>query len=411
MIIKSINYVNYRGLQNGSIQFDPRLTVLVGKNGSGKSSVLQAVSTVISWIIARIKSEKGIGSYIEDLSITNGTMHSQIVADFDAFDKLSIPNKTKSGTNKRYTIELNGLRNYSAMLRADLEDTVFRCSVPVFAYYGVKRAVIDIPLRIREKEEHVLDTYNDCLKGAAKFRDFFMWFRSQEDLENELRLENGGREGTYSRELDTFRRAMRVFMPEYTRVRVRRKPLRMVLEKDGEELNVAQLSDGEKIYLALIGDLCRKLVLANPSLEDPLQGGGIVLIDEVDLHLHPKWQGEVANNLMEVFPNVQFIITTHSPQVVNRVPTECLRVLNNGEVANADYGYGLPTEVVLKDIMGVENEQPKEVEETISGFYVAIAEGDMVRAHHLLEDLVATVPEHPEIPRLRKIVERGERRR
>lgn len=411
MIIKSINYVNYRGLRNGSIQFDPRLTVLVGKNGSGKSSVLQAVSTVISWIIARIKSEKGIGSYIEDLSITNGTMHSQIVADFDAFNKLSIPNKTKSGTNKRYTIELNGLRNYSAMLRADLEGTVFRCSVPVFAYYGVKRAVIDIPLRIREKEEHVLDTYNDCLKGAAKFRDFFMWFRSQEDLENELRLENGGREGTYSRELDTFRRAMRVFMPEYTRVRVRRKPLRMVLEKDGEELNVAQLSDGEKIYLALIGDLCRKLVLANPSLEDPLQGGGIVLIDEVDLHLHPKWQGEVANNLMDVFPNVQFIITTHSPQVVNRVPTECLRVLNNGEVANADYGYGLPTEVVLKDIMGVENEQPKEVEETISGFYVAIAEGDMVRAHHLLEDLVATVPEHPEIPRLRKIVERGERRR
>jgi len=410
MIIKSINYVNYRGLRNGSIQFDPRLTVLVGKNGSGKSSVLQAVSTVISWIIARIKSEKGIGSYIEDLSITNGTMHSQIVADFDAFDKLSIPNKTKSGTNKRYTIELNGLRNYSAMLRADLEGTVFRCSVPVFAYYGVKRAVIDIPLRIREKEEHVLDAYNDCLKGAAKFRDFFMWFRSQEDLENELRLDNGGREGTYSRELDTFRRAMRVFMPEYTRVRVRRKPLRMVLEKDGEELNVAQLSDGEKIYLALIGDLCRKLVLANPSLEDPLQGGGIVLIDEVDLHLHPKWQGEVAHNLMDVFPNVQFIITTHSPQVVNRVPTECLRVLNNGEVANADYGYGLPTEVVLKDIMGVENEQPKEVEETISGFYVAIAEGDMVRAHHLLEDLVAMVPEHPEIPRLRKIVERGERR-
>ena len=291
-----------------------------------------------------------------------------------------------------------------------MEGTVFRCSVPVFAYYGVKRAVIDIPLRIREKEEHVLDAYNDCLKGAAKFRDFFMWFRSQEDLENELRLDNGGREGTYSRELDTFRRAMRVFMPEYTRVRVRRKPLRMVLEKDGEELNVAQLSDGEKIYLALIGDLCRKLVLANPSLEDPLQGGGIVLIDEVDLHLHPKWQGEVAHNLMDVFPNVQFIITTHSPQVVNRVPTECLRVLNNGEVANADYGYGLPTEVVLKDIMGVENEQPKEVEETISGFYVAIAEGDMVRAHHLLEDLVAMVPEHPEIPRLRKIVERGERR-
>ena len=70
MIIKNIEYINYRGLKTGSINFDPRLTVVVGKNGSGKSSVLQAVVTVVSWIVARIKSEKGIGQYIDDLSVT-----------------------------------------------------------------------------------------------------------------------------------------------------------------------------------------------------------------------------------------------------------------------------------------------------------------------------------------------------
>lgn len=411
MIIKSLKYINYRGLRTGSIDFDSRLTVVVGKNGSGKSSVLQAVATAVSWIVARIKSEKGIGSYIDDLSITNGHQNAQIVATFDDFGDVTIPNKTKSGLPKRFGIDLNGLRNYSSVMREQLETSNFNSSVPVFALYGVKRAVIDIPLRIRNTEENMLETYKDCLNGAAKFRDFFMWFRNQEDLENEMRLDHSG-DGKYSsRELGAFRRAMQVFMPEYTNVRVRRKPLRMTVCRDGEELNVAQLSDGEKIYLALIGDLCRRLVLANPTLEDPLQGRGIVMIDEVDLHLHPEWQGEIANRLTDVFQNIQFIITTHSPQVINRVTTDRLRLLDNGNVEKADYGYGMPTEVVLKDIMGVDNEQPKEVIDAISNTYSAIADGDFNKAQQLLNDLEILVPGHPELVRIRRIVERGARRK
>ena len=408
MVIRGLQYTNYKGLRTGEILFDPHLTVVVGKNGSGKSSVLQAIGIAVSWIIARIKSEKGIGSYIEDLSITNGHQNAFIDADFDEFGKVAIPNRTKSGLPKRFSIDLNGLRSYSARIREELEATNSNCSVPVFASYGVKRAVIDIPLRIRNNEEHILDTYKDCLKGAANFRDFFMWFRNQEDLENEMRLDEG--HSQYSRELDTFRHAMEIFMSEYTSVRVRRKPLRMVVNKNGEELNVAQLSDGEKIYLALIGDMCRRLVLANPTLEDPLQGRGIVMIDEVDLHLHPKWQGEVAQRLTEVFPNIQFIITTHSPQVINRVPTTCIRILDNGEVMSADYGYGMPTQVVLKDIMGVDNEQPKEIEDVITAIYAALSEGNVAHATELQTILETKVPGHPELPRIRKIVERSARR-
>lgn len=410
MRIRSIEYINYRGLRSGKISFDPQLTVVVGKNGSGKSSVLHAVATAISWIVARIKSEKGIGSYIDDLSVTNGHQNAQIVACFDEFGDVSIPNKTKSGLPKRYSIDLNGLRNYSSVIREQLEHTNFQSSLPVFALYGVKRAVIEIPLRIRNTEEHMLETYKECLNGAAKFRDFFMWFRNQEDLENEMRLEHEVNANFSSRELGAFRRAMQRFMPEYTNVRVRRKPLRMTVRKEGEELNVAQLSDGEKIYLALIGDLCRRLVLANPVLEDPLSGSGIVMIDEVDLHLHPKWQGEVALRLTEVFPNIQFIITTHSSQVINRVATEKLRILSDGKVGMANYSYGMPTNVVLKDIMGVDSEQPQEIVDTISDVYTAIAEGNLQEARQLLDELEVTVPSHPELPRIRKIVERNARR-
>ena len=100
------------------------------------------------------------------------------------------------------------------------------------------------------------------------------------------------------RELDAVRNAIYKFMPEFNKIRVRRNPLQMVVEKKGEQLAVNQLSDGEKTYIALVGDLCRRLVLANPTLENPLEGEGIVLIDELDLHLHPQWQTEITTRLM-----------------------------------------------------------------------------------------------------------------
>ena len=411
MRINRLEYVNYRGLKTGLIDFDSRQTIVVGKNGSGKSSVLQGVATAVSWIIARVKSEKGVGQYVDELSVTNGHQNAQIVATFDEFGAVTIPNKAKSGLPKRFNIDLNGLRGYCNGKREQLEATNFECSVPVFALYGVKRAVIEIPLRIRNTEEHLLETYKDCLNGAAKFRDFFMWFRNQEDLENELRADATDKGNFSTRELSAFRRAMGRFMPEYTNIRVRRKPLRMTVKKNGEELNVAQLSDGEKIYLALIGDLCRRLVLANPTLDDPLEGEGIVMIDEVDLHLHPQWQGEVAERLKEVFPNIQFILTTHSSQVINRVPTDSLRLLSEGQVARADYGYGMPVDVVMKDIMGVDCDQPKEVADAVSNVYTAVAEGDLDKAREWLAGLEARVPEHPELTRIRKIIGRNARRK
>lgn len=81
-------------------------------------------------------------------------------------------------------------------------------------------------------------------------------------------------------------------------------------------LDVLQLSDGEKCTLALFGDIARRLAIANPSLDDPLQGDGVVLIDELELHMHTSWQRKVISMLKKTFPNIQFIITTHSPQIL-----------------------------------------------------------------------------------------------
>ena len=92
-----------------------------------------------------------------------------------------------------------------------------------------------------------------------------------------------------------------------------------------------QLSDGEKCLIALVADIARRLAIANPILEDPLQGEGVVLIDEVDLHLHPAWQRMVLPKLIATFPNCQFIVSTHSPQILGEVDASQIRILTQDE--------------------------------------------------------------------------------
>ncbi len=94
----------------------------------------------------------------------------------------------------------------------------------------------------------------------------------------------------------------------------------MLIDKHGETLNVSQLSQGEKSLMTLVGDIARRLAMMNPSLASPLEGDGIVLIDEVDLHLHPKWQRSLLERLTTTFPGCQFVVTTHSPLVVSGAP-------------------------------------------------------------------------------------------
>lgn len=409
MKIENIEYTNYRGLKSGSLSFEKDLTIIIGKNGTGKTSVLSAVSIILSWIIARLKSDKGNGLYIDTESITNHHLHSKIDFKLEGIEQpITIPNKAKSGIPKKYSLNIDPLKSYILRKREDFEACNFKTNIPTFVYYGVKRAVVDIPLRIRDKEYSLLDTYKDCLNGAANFRDFFTWFRNQEDIENEYKVNISANHNT--RELDVFRRALSIFMPDYSNIKVRRSPLRMEVEKHGKTIYVNQLSDGEKIYLALIGDLCHRMVLANPVLNDPLMGEGIVLIDEIDLHLHPEWQGDFAAKLNKVFPNIQFIISTHSPHVINNVNPEKIRMLNDEGVESPEYSYGMPLKIVLEDIMGLKSEVPDKVKDLFEDVHKLLNNVEIEKAENLLEELYVLVPHHPELVRIAKIIERNKRK-
>ena len=121
--------------------------------------------------------------------------------------------------------------------------------------------------------------------------------------------------------LEAVRNALSIFVTSYRNPRIETRPLRFVMDRvdeDGSfhELRIEQLSEGYKIVIAMVADLAARMAEANPGMDNPLEASGIVLVDEIDLHLHPQWQREIILQLTTVFKNIQFIVTTHSPIIV-----------------------------------------------------------------------------------------------
>jgi predicted ATP-binding protein involved in virulence len=204
------------------------------------------------------------------------------------------------------------------------------------------------------------------------------------------------------------RNSIHALIPEFDNLRVKRNPLRMTVNKaigdKVEELSINQLSDGEKCLLAMVGDIARRLAIANPSLDDPLQGEGIVLIDEIELHLHPQWQHKIIPRLTETFPNCQFIVTTHSPQVLSHIQPENIYILQStpdGIIAShPESSYGRDSNQILENIMGV-SAYPEDIEKDLSELFRLIERNDLVGAKQLLEQLALRMP-GPSDPQLIK---------
>ena len=205
----------------------------------------------------------------------------------------------------------------------------------------------------------------------AEFAD---WMRAQKALAEE--------QSAARRHLQVLRSAVARFLPGYENLRpTDEKPSRLLIDQDGIELDVSQLSDGERGVLALVLDLARRLSQANPTLDDPLsEGHAVVLIDEIDLHLHPKWQRQIVHNLTTTFPRCQFIATTHSPQVVASVEPDQVLLLAPDEIIHPDRSLGMDSNWILRHLMEAED-RPEEAVAAIQSVESLIEEGTFEEAH------------------------------
>lgn len=422
------------------------VTVLVGNNGAGKTTLLKSLATSLSWLVARIRTEKGIGSYLTNEDIRNGASVAIVsIAVVDRCQARTSPpapedivfiwNTARGRKGRKSAVHselVNATRladHYRNQLTAD-----DKTSLPLIAYYPVERSVLEIPLKIRTKHTFdQLDGYDNALNRGVDFRRFFEWFREREDSENETGVSDTAlaeisakfgkdsdiwktlsqlKASSRDRQLTAVRSAIAAFMPGFSNLRVQRKPrLHMAIDKDGVTLNVSQLSQGEKSMMALVGDIARRLAMMNQSLDNPLEGDGIVLIDEVDLHLHPKWQRSLIRQLSETFPNCQFVLTTHSPLVISDAKDVLCYVLNDGELQEHNGLYGLDANQVLLEVMNTDVRN-SEVQKRLNQLLKHLQDGDLENAKGLFAALSNELPEgHLELAKAALLIRKLELRR
>ena len=477
MKVKRLHLQNYGRFEDLNIDFAPttkktsNVTVIVGNNGAGKSQILQALATSLSWLIVEFENESHEGEFLKqsiiknnsdntEINITLGNLSSTSNDNNWKNDELSAAWKISASRGKKlspavYGIDDNGLselvNNYRKIFNEDQN-----ASLPILAFYPVDRVVNAAHMEINDSStSNQLAAYDNALAISTGFESLFSWFREREDIENEKNIDLRSLSKDDSTLLDSLEREFKLtklntskvltedekesmvmqvvlnfkkslysqiensfydkmltsvrksinFFTNFTNPRIRRQGTpTMIVEKDGEELDVNQLSQGEKSLLALVGDIARRLALLNPSLENPLEGEGVVMIDEVDLHLHPKWQHDLIDKLVTTFPNVQFILTTHSPHVISDRNDILLYSLDDGELTEMPNVYGEDANTVLTKIFDVDIRDSK-VEEQFNVIRRAISKHDYITAENCITELAEKLPsDHLELLKCRLLL-------
>lgn len=404
MKLRSVKIENYRAIKHLILSLDQRLTVFHGDNAHGKTSVLNAIAVGLGAIPTLLPEVSGIKFLKTDRRRSARLVRVVLETTEGVIWERRMGRSRRSG--EPTSVGVRSLRKkMSDILSADEEGRAI--DLPIVAFYDTDRAVFDVPQR-RSGSTRELPRYS-ALEGAlsarTNFREFFEWFKTEEDTELRAQKQNPDYVST---ELRAVRTAIASMIPDASDPRIEFRPLRFVVSLKAEsglkeDLTLDQLSGGYRIILALAADLARRMALGNPHHENPLACEAISLIDEVDLHLHPAWQQRVMDDLLRTFPNTQFLVSTHSPQVLTSVKPEHIVELNreNGSVI-AGYTtaatYGAEAGDVLASVMGVRtrpenNEFVTKLDRYMN--FVGEDEGESVEARRLRSELDAISPRDP----------------
>ncbi len=381
MKINTLELNNFRSLSHAYLELDGKSTVLFGVNGTGKSSVLKSINLLYANIINRIVNRKELKqSYALTLEdIQYGKTLTMVSAEFLLEGEKISYRRSMTRKDGSRAHDIANLKKIVESFQNKYFSDKMQDNIPIFVNYGTNRLVLDIPLRIRNRHEFdIYSAFEKSIENRIDFRTFFEWYRDQEDYENHCKVEKS--DLSYrDKSLEAVRKAVMVMLEDCDNLRVVRKPrLEMKVDKNGRSLNVSQLSDGEKCTMALFGDLARRLTIANPNMEEPLLGEGVVLIDEVELHMHPSWQRTILKNLRNTFPNIQFIVTTHSPIILNEIDDNYKTFFlksceDDNEIMEFSRLDGFDANYILEEFMGTKS-MNENTEKLIHSIYTLINE-------------------------------------
>jgi len=389
MKIKKLTLKNFRCYEDFEIEFNENLNVIVAENGAGKTSILDAVAIAYGAMLTRFPKIKGKTFEKSDLRIDSDNktvpymrikLESYIKAikknkdmtSNSLFGKDDEPNITwdrtqlrnQSPSTKKLTPKGKGLKELhdyvDSIVDKEYEKDIADYEIPLIMYYGTSRAVFKESIRKGhfKQEFSRYGALTISLKSDTNFTRYFQWFSAMENEENR-RIKEQKNFNYKLPALEAVRKSLEIMLPQITNPRIKIDPFRFVVDKliDNKkvEFRINQLSDGYKTVLAMVMDISARMAEANPHLSNSNESEALIMIDEIDLHLHPRWQQTILIDLQKAFPNSQFIVTTHSPQVITSVENQSIQIISDNKLYSAPLGTeGAEASRVLKRVFGVD---------------------------------------------------------
>lgn len=378
MYFKSVRIQNYKAIRDMEIDFNPGINLLIGDNGVGKTSILEALTVALGGFLSGIAgvSSKGIlqsdvriiSSLIADAS--SGVQYVTPVSIGCVMDVEGAPydwartRENETGSSRTKTTKKD-IANYAGRIANDLNH-----ELPLLSYLGITRVSQfrreDFGTSAKKKLDDRRCGYIGCLDSALDIKAIKAWCLKMEMVAFNKNKPVGEYE-TFKKLIASVMKKM-VELDYFPTISYSRVFEDIVYSEEGSTLPISYLSAGYQSLLWMTMDIAYRMALLNPGDINFEKSAGIVLIDELDMHLHPKWQWNVLEALETTFPNIQFIIATHSSIIISSCKNGKLILIDGQQniscLENA-YAYSIEDVVELRQgSLSI----PKEIKKMVDQF-------------------------------------------
>ncbi|PUE55687.1 hypothetical protein B9Z37_03865 [Limnohabitans parvus II-B4] len=424
--VRLLNYLKHRDL---TVSFNPRFNVIVGCNGSGKTSLLRALTDAMvgfthlggyspwqAWIGKEGVAREECVSH--GASVRYEAQYPIKVASTAYLDTLRVDwSVNKSSAVDHAKVENVTPFKFMQQIENINSDQAKSTTLPLILFYQADRNWPAVNANVMQAATQKVSrdhAYANWLSASSDNATLQTWVVSK-SLERLQAAQDGAlsADAIQGDELSMVVQAICAALPECQDVRydMAKKSIIVKWDVDGvvQRVPYEQLSDGQRTIMGLIADIARRMVVLNPHLGSKVcaETPGIVLIDELDIHLHPKWQRQIANGLKAAFPNIQFITASHSPQILGELKPDEIIVLSTDGAAHPQVSYGLDSSDILEEIMGA-GARTEPIEKQVSQLFSTLEQGRLDEARSLLAQLKATAPGIPELAGAEALLKRKE---
>ena len=399
MYIKRIDIQNFKAISELSLQFKPGVNILIGDNGVGKTSILDALVVALGGFLYGVNGASVKNILMSDVKMDTVSVGSvstsikyntpvkigcELYADGETYEWARIREDEAPKRNTKMIKQIGDISKYAKDLtnNAALE-------LPVLSYQSSIRASKtrrgDFGAQMKKRMDDRRCGYLGCLDSVLDLKRVKEWCYEMQRIAFDLDQK--------VEEYEQFKYIVGLFMQkmsetkEVPKISYSRHYNDIVSTDHRRILPISCLSAGYQSILWMIMDISYRMATLNPGKHDLKRGNGIVLIDEIDLHLHPKWQWNIIEALKSVFPNIQFIIATHSPIIISSFKdVNLVLVDHNQEIIYLDDAYGYSVNEVLELRQG-SSDVLKSVKDMKNEFDFAINKDDLQKASKIVEEM------------------------